>query len=173
MSSFTSMKKERKPLHFGKIRGQHRLSQDEERKLAESGEQAIGKELHRELDRTVAMTMMDAISFKGVRRARLNSLIWVYVQLVPDRIKKNMQILMGFSGVTTINKFARALEMNASFISKMLAMRGQNGFGGWNFHNLLVFASILKVDPRLILLTDLEKVIKEQSEAYKIPQIKC
>lgn len=159
------MAKKQIKLHFGKVKGQYRLSQVEEQKMADRGEKWVRLELTRELNKALSVTMLEMVLWEGNARARFNSLIRIYVQLAPERITKNVRILMGWSGLTTVRKVASKTGIETSFFWRMLALE-PTGLGGWHYVNLFRVSNAFGVDPRLLLFSDLGNLIREQNKAF-------
>ena len=157
------MAKDQPKLLFGEQRGQHRLEQSEETAIAKRGEAWVRDELLKHLTLIQSMNAVQAFAASPEIRHRFNSLIWVYVQLVPEKIKGNLWLLMTYSGVDSINKLANAAGLNPSFVGRMLAMMPVGGIGGWNSDNLFKLAGALGVDPRVILFGDLRSLIKDEA----------
>lgn len=161
------MAKDKPKLLFGEIRGQHRLAQSEETKIAKKGEAWIRNELLKWMMEIQSMNTVQTFAASPEFRHRFNSLIWVYVQLVPERIKGNLWLLMTWSGVNSINKLARAAGLNPSFVGRMLEMNPVGGIGGWNSDNVFKLAGALGIDPRVLLFGDLRTLIDNETIRLK------
>lgn len=149
-------------LRFGKVTGQSRLSQKDELEIESGGVKIIETELGHILDFMISKPYSEVIGIVDILRA--NSLIWVYFELEGKRIVLNIRIAATRVGLMTINQIADKAQMNASFLGKILNLEPG---GGWNLNQVFRITAAIELDPRVILFSDLAKIIKEEEKKYK------
>ncbi len=147
-------------LKFGEVTGQKRLPQQEEQEMADKGVDWVTEQLVNEL---VKLSKLDAIGFivYGLDDRLLNSLIWIYVQMIQGRLKRNIAILIASSGCGTINGLARKAQLNSSFVGRLISMEVP---GGWNVKNLFVLAQALEVGVASLLFADFKAAIEKEAQ---------
>ncbi len=155
---------EEKPkLRFGKVTGHLRLKQEEELDIACQGAKHIEQELAPLLGMVGGKSFSEVMSL-DTDIQRLNSLIWVYIELEGVRVSNNVRIAAAAVGLLTINQIAEKAYLNASFLGKLLSLEPG---GGWNLTQIFKISTVIQVDPRVMLFSDLAQVIKDEEKKYK------
>lgn len=156
-------------LHYHSTDGptrQRSLSREEEKSLAEQGEDNVSTELYNLLMEIRQCKAEDY--YVHPQLLRLNSLIWIWVQMKPKIIQGNIRILMARKNIASINELAKKMRMNASFIGRLLSLEGSLGFCGWNTDNVLRLARVLDALPELMMTTDLCKTVGAEVGNWQI-----
>ncbi len=145
---------------------QRSLPREEEKALAERGEDYVSTQLYNLL---MEISQCRAEEYHvHPQILRLNSLIWIWVQMRPEVIQDNIRILMARKNIPSINQLARKAKLNPSFIGRMLSLEGAIGFCGWNTDNVLRLARVLDARPELMMTTDLCKVVNGEVTNWQI-----
>lgn len=156
-------------LHYHSTDGptrQRSLPREEEKALAEQGEDYVSTELYNLLMEIRQCAAEDY--YVHPQLIRLNSLIWIWVQMKPKMIQSNIRILMAKQNIPSVNQLARKMKMNPSFIGRLISLEGSVGYCGWNTDNILRLARILNAVPELMMTADLSKSVSAEVTNWQI-----
>ncbi len=147
---------------------QHALPRREEQRLADQGEDYIQGQLY---DLLIELSKLTPMSFwQHPQFVRANSLVWIWAQMRRELIQGNIRILMARQNITSINQLANKMNLNASFVSRLLKMEESIDFGGWNVEQVFKLSAVLDARPELMLTTDLKsRVSDEVVNALNLP----
>src|ERR1700733_3814738 len=134
------------------------LSLVEEQALQEKREDILATQLHQVIQKTFMMNVGEA----APERRLANSLIWIWVKMKPDQVKRNVWIAMLARDIFTIAELGKRTGLNTSGLSRALTLKIPAHFVHWNTNLLFPVAQVLGVRPELLLEMDLRKTVLEQ-----------
>lgn len=136
------------------------LPREEEQRLADQGPEFIEAELKKFFSEFRDSSIIDILNNRKVALA--NTLVWIWVQMEPERVKTNLRICMARKGIFSLNQISKAVGMNGSFMGRMFGMADAQGFGGWNVMNVYRLAKVFDARPELLLTANLSEVVTKE-----------
>lgn len=133
------------------------LSLDEEAVLQEKGEDFIAQQLQAVIP---DVSMMN-IGESRAKRRLANSLVFIWVKMKPDQVRRNMWLAMVANDVFTIKELSEKSGVNTSNLSRAFNLKHPRDFSKWNTDLLFPVAQALGVRPELLLEMDLTKIVLE------------
>jgi len=148
------------------VNRQYSLIRKEEEALANKGKDFVGSELYRLL---VEVSLLQATEYALHKELpKLNSLIWIWVQMEPERVLSNLRILMARQNIMTINKLAKKARLNASFLGRLFHLDDPVGVAGWNVSQVFKLAAALDARPELMLMADLKRAVSDEVVNWQV-----